>query len=210
MNAGGDEKKTSRGEARRGAVLKAAAALFLENGFEKTTLDMVIARAGGSRRTVYQEFGNKEGLFGAVITHRVRKILDAFNEFEAGSHSPEQTLTGFARRFITLMISDDFMRLYRVLAAEIPRFPELGRVFYDHGPAVSKRTLATYLRRQTDAGNLAVENPEEQAVLFLGMVRGGPHLKALVQPGWTPEPGEIDAHIALAVKTFLNGVGRRK
>lgn len=53
---------TRRGTQRRQAILSAATDLFMEHGFEGTSLDMVIERAGGSRRSIYQYFDNKEGL----------------------------------------------------------------------------------------------------------------------------------------------------
>ncbi len=53
---------TERGRQRRRAMLDAATQAFLEHGFEGTTLDMVIERAGGSRGTLYSSFGGKEGL----------------------------------------------------------------------------------------------------------------------------------------------------
>ncbi|EKA58427.1 helix-turn-helix domain-containing protein, partial [Pseudomonas aeruginosa] len=43
---------TERGRQRRRAMLDAATQAFLEHGFEGTTLDMVIERAGGSRGTL--------------------------------------------------------------------------------------------------------------------------------------------------------------
>ncbi len=50
---------TERGRQRRRAMLDAATQAFLEHGFEGTTLDMVIERAGGSRGTLYSSFGGK-------------------------------------------------------------------------------------------------------------------------------------------------------
>ena len=60
-------KKSRRGERRRAAILKAATAVFLRRGFEGATLDEVIGRSGGSRTTLYEQFGGKEGLFAAII-----------------------------------------------------------------------------------------------------------------------------------------------
>lgn len=67
---------TERGRQRRRAMLDAATQAFLEHGFEGTTLDMVIERAGGSRGTLYSSFGGKEGLFAAVIAHMIEEIFD--------------------------------------------------------------------------------------------------------------------------------------
>src|SRR5262245_3793367 len=55
----------SRGEARRQAMLQAAGELFLEHGFEGTSVSDVVKRSGGSLATLYAWFGSKEGLFEA-------------------------------------------------------------------------------------------------------------------------------------------------
>ncbi len=64
-----------RGERRRAALLEAAKAVFVEQGYAGATLDDVIAQAGGSRATLYKQFGGKEGLFAAVIAEICAEIV---------------------------------------------------------------------------------------------------------------------------------------
>ena len=65
-----------RGEARRRALLDAAARLFVTKGFEKTTLRDLVEAAGGSRATIYELFGDKAGLFRAMMEESNRRVLD--------------------------------------------------------------------------------------------------------------------------------------
>lgn len=51
--------RPNRLEERRSALLTAAQNLFLEQGYERTTLGDVVARAGGSLATLYKLFGDK-------------------------------------------------------------------------------------------------------------------------------------------------------
>lgn len=53
---------------RRIALVAAAKALFIEKGYEGTTLGDIVERAGGSLSTLYKLFGNKDGLLEAVIS----------------------------------------------------------------------------------------------------------------------------------------------
>jgi AcrR family transcriptional regulator len=39
--------------------------VFLEHGYAGATIELVVARAGASKATVYSFFGDKEGLFTA-------------------------------------------------------------------------------------------------------------------------------------------------
>ena len=45
-------------EERRSAILEAAASVFFEQGYAATSIDAIIARLGGSKRNIYNEFGS--------------------------------------------------------------------------------------------------------------------------------------------------------
>ena len=55
---------------RRRAIIEAARSLFVEQGYERTTLSEIVDRAGGSLATVYKLFGNKDGLLEAAVFER--------------------------------------------------------------------------------------------------------------------------------------------
>ena len=59
--------KTARGRERMKELLSCAIDTFIENGYERTSIDKIIRRSGGSRSTVYQCYGSKEGLFIAAL-----------------------------------------------------------------------------------------------------------------------------------------------
>ena len=71
---------------RRDAILRAARLCFLDRGFIRTSISDVIALSGGSRATVYDEFGSKEGLFAALIA----SILDEMRLPDIADGPPEE------------------------------------------------------------------------------------------------------------------------
>src|SRR6266511_1350301 len=80
------------GEARGGAatkerILDAAEALFMEHGFEATTLRAITAAAGVNLAAVNYHFGSKEELFQAVLTRR----LDPMNQARVALLSQMET-----------------------------------------------------------------------------------------------------------------------
>ncbi len=103
---------TERGRQRRRAMLDAATQAFLEHGFEGTTLDMVIERAGGSRGTLYSSFGGKEGLFAAVIAHMIEEIFDDSADQPRPAATLSATLEHFGRRFLTSLLDPRCQSLY--------------------------------------------------------------------------------------------------
>jgi AcrR family transcriptional regulator len=44
-------------------LFKAAAEMFLDQGYEAFSIDSLIEKVGGSKRNVYSHFRGKEGLF---------------------------------------------------------------------------------------------------------------------------------------------------
>ena len=60
-------RETKKGNLRRKKLLETAARLFLEKGFDETSLNEIVKIAGGSLSTIYKYFGDKEKLFIAVF-----------------------------------------------------------------------------------------------------------------------------------------------
>lgn len=203
------EPRSPRGQARREAIIKAAIEVFLERGYEGTSLDMVIERAGGSRRTIYEAFGNKEGLFGAIVAQVCSDILGKLAALDESAETPEAALTSIGATFLGVLISPHVLALYRVVVAESARFPELGATFLRFGPDAAYTRLGVYLREQTKAGALMIEDPETSARQFLESVKGDLHLRALLQPERLPAQAEIERQVQVAIAVFLRGVERR-
>lgn len=54
-------------------ILEAASELFYLHGITTTGLDLVVDRAGVTKRTLYQRFGSKDGLIRAYLAARAHK-----------------------------------------------------------------------------------------------------------------------------------------
>lgn len=103
-------------ERRRPFVLDAAYELFLDNGFEGTSMDAVAAAAGVSKPVVYACFGSKDELFTAMLDREEERIMVETTEALAttgGSEDPEGTLIrGFQ---IFLEAASKSPDIYRVI-----------------------------------------------------------------------------------------------
>ncbi|MBB5956530.1 AcrR family transcriptional regulator [Saccharothrix tamanrassetensis] len=67
------------------ALLSAAADLLAAHGFRRLRMSDVATRAGVSRQTVYNEFGNKERIVQAVAQYKTEEFLDGVRERLAGT-----------------------------------------------------------------------------------------------------------------------------
>lgn len=195
-----------RAERRRTALLEAAKTVFVERGYE-ATLDDVIARAGGSRATLYKQFGGKEGLFAAVIADICAGIVAPLSE-GSQDRAPEDVLLALGRSFMAAMMAPDGLALYRVVLGNAQQFPELAAAVYRSGPAEAAEQLATHLRRWKSLGFLDLADPDLAARHFLEMVKGDLHFRALVRID-PPSQKEIDRCVMSAVALFVASARRK-
>lgn len=210
MSAKGDDvtqtKAPTRGELRRQAMLDAATELFLEKGFAGTSLSDIVSRSKGSRSTLYEQFGNKEGLLRAMVEEVTADIWEVIGPEDA-SLRDEEALVEVARRFVHTAIAPRNLAVYRILVAEGPRMPEIAQLFFDLGPRRLYRQMAA--RFQASCPPTAQNGmPERTAQLFLGAVMGIFHLVSVLGLHPKPTAEDIDAHVREAVRLFLDGVGR--
>jgi TetR/AcrR family transcriptional repressor of mexJK operon len=119
--------RRGRSEQKRAAILDAATALFLADGYERTSGDAVAARAGVSKRTVYDHFGGKERLFTAVLAEVAAGVLDTLRRGVAEELPPRcdpgPALLAFVRRVATETFDSSEYVLYRRLAAAAGSLP---------------------------------------------------------------------------------------
>ena len=199
-------RETARGQRRREAVLAAAQAVFLERGFEATTLDDVIRRAGGSRATVYAQFGNKEALFAAIIEQLCTKLRALLQTAALSAGDPATVLHRFATAYMAVLMAPEGLALYRVVIGEAARFPELGRQVFRAGPQSAANALSEYLRSEHAAGRLSVPDAELAARLFLEMVKGDLHTRALFGVEPPSSPSEIRRCVRESTRMFVQAL----
>jgi AcrR family transcriptional regulator len=202
--------REDRQKARRAAILEAAADVFFEAGYEGASIDAIIERVGGSKRTLYDAFGSKERLFAAIVAENVNQVLVALAPQELSGHDLRSTLTDFGTRLMRMLMSPRALALYRAVVAESVRFPELARVFYDNGPGRASARLAEVLEQYRGQGEIEVADCRRAADQFVGMIRDNSHLEVVLGLRKPPRPMQVASRIEMAVGIFLSGVRARR
>ncbi|PTV69823.1 MULTISPECIES: TetR/AcrR family transcriptional regulator [Agrobacterium] len=201
-------KRLSAAE-RRTAILQAAATVFFEQGYAATSMDAIIERVGGSKRTIYSEFGNKEGLFTALVSEGADKALAALAVEEIGGRNLRETMLEFARRLVEVYMSPTMIGVYRAIMAEALRFPELAKAFYDRGPGRAAIRLAEVLEEAKKRGEIDVDDCRMVADQFAGMLRDNIHLQVVLGLRPPLSPSETERMARSIVSIFLDGLQSR-
>ena len=194
---------------RRERFLRAATEAFSRNGYEATSLQDIVAEAGGSLATLYRMFGNKEGLFQAVIDHKFRSVFGAGAALELEGHPPRDALTHLGLALLEMMLSDEAVAMHRLMISQANRTSALREGFMEMAPDRAKSALADYFAGEVQAGRLVMRDCETSAVQFIGMVKGDILMRRLLGEEIELSRRERSAVVANAVEVFLNGVAPR-
>lgn len=199
-------KITSRAEVRRQAMLEAATALFLEKGFEQTTLSDIVKRSGGSRTTLYEQFGSKEGLLRAMIEESTARVWDTLRWKNGPPPLTEEELVAYGCTFAEAISTPDAISVYRIVFAESLRMPDIAQLFLDRGPGLMRQQLTEWFRGAQADGKIAAGAVDDLVVAFTGLILGDVQMSC----GMAVDPPDAEAmqrYIRTAVRIFLNGFG---
>jgi len=183
-------------------ILNAAQQLFFQHGFDETSLEMIINEAGGSRRSIYNEFGNKQGLLMAVIQRQVSLQAQTLTSINR-ELSPEFALNDVCFRFVQGMLSVTIRSLFRLVVQQAVKLPELGEIIYQKGPMAGVLPLVDYLKYLVEQNILTIDDCHFSAQMLLEMAKGPLHTRTLLLPHKEVSDDEIKQQVHKAVEIFI-------
>lgn len=158
---------------RKRLLLEAAEEVFSERGYANTSVEQVALRAGVAVQTLYNLFGNKEGLFSALVAFRQDEFLD---RIRACSQQPTSRAAIEAIVDQTFAYFDEHRRSFRIYLGATHGFPWHVR------SSLGERAFARYrafldlieqiLVRGMKRGEWPKEDPASLAAALGGMLNG--------------------------------------
>jgi TetR/AcrR family transcriptional regulator, mexJK operon transcriptional repressor len=147
-------------------VLPAAMEVFLEDGY-RASMEKIAARAQVAKQTLYNNFPNKDALFGEVIHYAIRNIP---LPVAGGGGDLREQLLKFAIAFRRLILSREGLELHRIVISEAPRFPELAKAFHKGGPEKVHNAVVAFLSEAMESGLLRRDDPEFAADVLCNLM----------------------------------------
>jgi AcrR family transcriptional regulator len=167
-------------------ILTAALDIFLRSGYGGSTIDELAAAAQVTKRTVYAYYGDKAGLFAAMVRDLATGVsLDAATD--------RDTLETLATRIVSRVHSDELVALHQLVIGESTRFPELAVVLHSGGDARHVARLAEHIR--------AERGPEREPLAepLFSLLLGEKHRRRLLGIDPAPTPAQAAAHADAAL-----------
>lgn len=199
-------------EQKKNEILNAASDVFLEQGYERASMEGVAKRAGCSKATLYNYFPSKESLFEAVVrsfsTNYLTRAADELQEPDGGCLTLTEALQRFGEGMLGAMMSDwKALQLYRMVVGEAGH-SEIGELFYESGVRESMSALAGVMEHHIRKGELTGSSPDLRAKQFSALVKAEADELFLRRqlPAYTP--ASVSTMVESAVDLFLKGACR--
>lgn len=183
----------------RERILEATGRLFPELGLHGATVERIAEAAGVGPATVYRHFGDKEGLLRAWIDiASPRRLVSEMGRI--GGKDVQADLRALATMALRFLATQQGL-IRMALGADPETRALLGRV--RSNGETTRASLAAYLSRQMEMGNLRQDDAEFLSEIFFGMLMA----RAVIGPNFNERPpADPEADAARLVRLFLEGL----
>jgi TetR/AcrR family transcriptional regulator, mexJK operon transcriptional repressor len=190
--------------AKRRQILAGARRVFGELGFERASVDLIAARAGVSKATIYNHYEDKKALFIACVTQEIDEMragLSACLREPAGD--VEQALQLIGEKVMKVFLAPAVVALSRHIIAEAARFPDVGQTLFERGLSLTQDSVAEHLERWVENGTLRIDDVRTAAVQFLALCQGDLLARSRLAILEYPVDEQVRETVRQAVRTFV-------
>ncbi len=195
-------------EDRRKKFLDAARQVFFSKGYTATSIDDIIRISGGSRRSLYAEFGSKKGLFNELLSSASQDVFRILDTLEAEPMTTETLLRRSGELILSQMLTSEWSFMRLVIIESVAK-PELSKLYHDNGPKLVVSRLVELLHKANDQDDIVLEDYHEVAEIFVGMLRNAVYSHLLNFSTQPLGPDEISRLVARFVHVTLHGLAKR-
>lgn len=196
-------------ETKRMAILKAAAEVFQELGFGRTSMSEIRKRIGGSKATLYNYFPSKERLFFEVMYQAKDVELDTVvGLLRPDAPNVRAALRHFGRELIRFMYTPNAIAIRELAIAESGH-SDIGRMCFERSTSPIELHVADFLERAMRRGDLRTADPRYAAIHLLSLLESEYLQRVLFGGAAPPTFVAADSAARRAVDTFVRGYSKR-
>src|SRR5690242_6434789 len=189
-------------------IIDAARELFVELGFQATTLDKVAQRAKISKLSIYRHFEDKEALFSAAIAAGCHQLFAPQTLLEGVDGSVEDQLMAVGSLLLRTLLRSDVRSVEAMVMADKTSQNSLSKLHFEAGPAHVIAQIEALLRQLHAKALLNVPDPLRSARLFAALFKGSDLLMiARFDQARAEDDNEIESYCRSAVAMFIAAHG---
>lgn len=199
-----DRTESSRLDRRKRAIIEAARSLFVEQGFEQTTLSDIVDRAGGSLATVYKLFGNKEGILEVVVFEKASSGARLIHKASAQGGTPVDILHRLSESFQAHFLDPEVIALVRIVIAQSISNTDFAQRFFERTASRTHDSLEQMFTAWNESGVEMNAPPHILTELYLGLFVSDVHAEAISHRMITDKSLE---RLHAKIEFFIAGAG---
>lgn len=190
---------------RQTQIETAAYAVLEQKGYAGTSMQAIARAARASNETLYNWYGDKNGLFKALVARNAQEVKALLEEELVTGQDPLATLGRLGPILLTLLLGDRAIALNRAAAADPSG--ELGAAISLAGRESVLPLITEVLIRAKRSGVLVFQEPDEAAGLYMNLLVGDLQIRRVIGRVPAPEPSFCTARADLALRrlTLLLG-----
>lgn len=183
-------------------ILAAAADLFFRLGYERTTTLEIARGASLSKRTLYECFGNKQGILDALIRSGAARMHQPIKLAEPDSAEAfYEALRRFGRVFLGELFSPAKLAMYRLAIADAGRTGVVARQLEDSGSAPVIAAVRGLFEQAVQKELIRFAEPTLALPAFFGMLVGEMHMRLVMGTVAPLSVPMIRRRVEMAVRT---------
>lgn len=204
-----DASLRPRAKAKYRQILDSARVLFLDLGFDATSMDAIAKDAGVSKATLYVHFDDKDDLLLALVNEECRQFGPKTLWREHGGRIDlKKELRAIAKAFLEGFLDQRGLAMHRLIMTCASRYPRVAEVFMKSGPERCDAEVAAFLRAAQAQGLVDVPDVSLAATQFLSLIQGKEILKWALSMK-APNEASHRALIEGGISVFLAAYERR-
>ena len=161
-------------------ILQTASELFLQHGYDRTSMDTVAKSSGVSKQTVYSHFKNKDVLYTSVIEMKCNEYRIEEAAICVETQKIEELLVSIANNFVSLLTDQSVIAMYSVVIGESKYNKHVAELFYEAGPAHGNRLVRKLLMNHPST-RLSTEQASEVSTDFFNLLKGEYHMQSMLR-----------------------------
>lgn len=175
-------RNAKEGTVRKNEIMDIALALFLEKGYEKTTIEDILTKTGISKGTFYYYFEAKEDVLKILAWREAERKLELTRRIaEDECHTALDKLNKIITGAQQINFADFKHRIEIFKAVNEYGNLEFQQRIYDHSLRLGVPLIQSILEQGNVEKTMKVQYPQEMAELFIVMMN---HFKAAIGKLW--------------------------
>ncbi len=197
-------------QAKTEAILDAARTLMYAGKFAYASMDQIAQAAGVSKVTLYNRFGDKNGLTEALVRKQAATMTAMIQAANRDAPTLEEQLRNFGTTLLGFLFSEAYSHIDAMLIALRHDQPEATQRFFEAGPGTMRSELAAILSEAADRGEIVAPDPKRAAEDLLSLWRGFKEVELRFGVLQSVDQEELRAQVDYGIDLFLSTYGHKE